>query len=579
MQPLAAGDQLQPAEREVSLKALERIGRLADNMDQMFPTTEYDGCGKCYVGVRRLSRMSDATSSPERQGQHIVLAAAENGGHIIAWADDWEVSGAVNPLDRPEFGPWLRDEMGPYSGIVGADVDRIGRNQLDVLSTGYMMKTKGLTLITYGHPGPWNLDDPNDEMLFSMKALGAQIELRQIQKRNREETVRARKAGQPRQFPSYGYRYVRLVPTGKVDHVELDPVSSAVIREVKDRILADETGKITQNTECARLNRAGILSPTDHRAVLYGRQVKGGQWHPRALAQILTSEAALGYLMHNRRPVIDQNGNKIRIAPPLWDEATRLALIAKLAPKRDASNYRAPKSNRLLVQIAFCGNCGQRLYVHGNKKHQPVYVCIGRVKGLAVSAECKPSPVMTVEKLDAIVAKVFLRDYGRVPQYRQEFDPGTGHDARAAALNADRERLREDRQAGLYDDPEDAEWYRREYKRIGDELRELERTPSRPAGMYWVATGRTMGDLWNEAPDDAERRELLDEYRIRVVLYPRTHERRVWVHGLDPDTESQARHEAAERASAELDAYVEALEDANTYNSRLEDADDYIDAA
>ena len=52
-----------------------------------------------------------------------------------------------------------------------------------------------------------------------------------------------------------------LSPTGKVDHVEIDPVASEVIREVARRILADETGKITCATEAARLNREGIPSP------------------------------------------------------------------------------------------------------------------------------------------------------------------------------------------------------------------------------------------------------------------------------------------------------------------------------
>ena len=36
-------------------------------MDDML-TTDYDGCGRCLVGVRRLSRKTDATSSPKRQG-------------------------------------------------------------------------------------------------------------------------------------------------------------------------------------------------------------------------------------------------------------------------------------------------------------------------------------------------------------------------------------------------------------------------------------------------------------------------------------------------------------------------------
>ncbi len=56
----------------------------------------FDGCGKCFVGVRRLSRKSDATWSPARQRDNVLSAVAGVGGHIIEWADDWEVSGATN---------------------------------------------------------------------------------------------------------------------------------------------------------------------------------------------------------------------------------------------------------------------------------------------------------------------------------------------------------------------------------------------------------------------------------------------------------------------------------------------------
>lgn len=86
-------------------------------MDRMI-TTEYDGCGKCLVGVRRLSRKTDSTNSPEKQLTHVLSAVESVGGHVIAWADDWEVSGATDPVTRPKLGPWLRDEMGPYDGIM-----------------------------------------------------------------------------------------------------------------------------------------------------------------------------------------------------------------------------------------------------------------------------------------------------------------------------------------------------------------------------------------------------------------------------------------------------------------------------
>ena len=513
-------------------------------------TTEYDGCGKCLLGARRLSRKVDATSSPERQRDQVLEAVAEVGGHIIAWADDWEVSGATNPLDRPGLGPWLRGEMGPYSGIAGAAVDRIGRNQRDVLNTGYMMKDEGRLLITFGHSGPWDLDDPGDEMRFSMEAFGAQMELRAIQKRNRDETLRARKAGEPKQKNSYGYRFVRLIATGKVDHVAVDETASEIVRTVAERLLADDSGKITVATEAVRLTRAGVLSPADHRAVMYGREPKGGPWSPKTLAGILTSEAALGYLMHGGRPVLGPDGHPTRIAPPLWDRATRDALIAKCAPKRSGS--RAPKGVNLLSGLGYCGTCGQKLYIAGRGGGM-AYGCTARVRGVPASALCQPAPSMGKPKLEAFVTERFLAEYGRIPLFRREYDPGTGHAARIAELEADRARLREDRTAGLYDHADDVKWFREHYARMGAEIEELSALPDRPASMRWVMTGATVADQWAQATDNAERREILTDYQIRAVLFPAGGKRqRVWIHGLDPDTATEVRAEAARQsASAE----------------------------
>ncbi|MEU6507804.1 recombinase family protein [Streptomyces sp. NPDC046942] len=121
------------------------------------------GCGKCLLGVRRLSWMKVATSSPERQREDVLTVAASVGGHIIGWADDWEVSGATDPMTWPKLGPWLRDEKGPYDGLVAAAVDRLGRNVVDGLNTGYKMRDEGKLLVTYGHDGPWDPDDQADE--------------------------------------------------------------------------------------------------------------------------------------------------------------------------------------------------------------------------------------------------------------------------------------------------------------------------------------------------------------------------------------------------------------------------------
>jgi len=492
-------------------------------------TTEYDGCGRCLVATRRLSRMADDTSSPVRQANQDLKAATDVGGHIIAWADDWEVSGATDPLTRKGLGPWLRGEMGPYDGLVGPSVDRIGRNVRDALNTQVLLTSQGRMVVTADHTGVWDFSDPNQENDWLFKALGSQMELRAIQKRNRDETIRAREAGDPKQRPSYGYMFVRLVPTGKVDHVEIDPVASEVIREVAQRILADETGKITCATEAARLTREGVPSPSDRRAQLYGRKLSGGPWTAKTVKHILCSEAALGYLMHDGRPVID-DGKPTRIAEPLWDRMTHNALVAKTAPKRSGS--RAPKGVQLLSGIAFCGNCGARLYLTGRRADSNAYGCTARVRGIQSSADCKPAPTIGVADLDTQAGEWFLARYGAGEVMRKIYDPGTGHAAQIAELEATRKRLREDRNAGLYDSPDDREWYQTEYRKLGEEITELKALPERKPGMRMVPTGRTIAQEWEKA-DDARRREMLTEFEVRVVLHPAGHAPRVAITGIE----------------------------------------------
>jgi site-specific DNA recombinase len=135
-------------------------------------TTEYDGCGRCLVAVRRLSRKTDKTSSPQRQGDQDLQAAVDAGGHIIAWADDWEVSGATDPMTRKGLGPWLRGEMGPYDGIVAPTVDRVGRNVRDTLNTQALLTGQGRVIVTADHAGAWDFTDPNQENEWLIKAWG-----------------------------------------------------------------------------------------------------------------------------------------------------------------------------------------------------------------------------------------------------------------------------------------------------------------------------------------------------------------------------------------------------------------------
>ncbi|WP_243460023.1 recombinase family protein [Streptomyces sp. M54] len=250
--------------------------------------------------------------------------------------------------------------------MVAAAVDRLGRNVVDCLNTGYKMRDEKKMLVTYGHDGAWNPDDPADENRFTMEAWGAQMELRAIQRRNRDATVKARAAGRPKGKPSYGFQYVRKVMGGKIDQVELHPHASEVLRNVARRILADPDN-VTCSSEAARLNRAGEPSPADHLAVTYGKLTGGRPWLPQSLKNILSRKAP-------------------------WSR----------------------RSNReyLLTTVALCGQCHTRLYTQTLKDAPPRYTCTARNKGWLQAQHCRPAPLINAHLLDAYVEEWFLRELG-----------------------------------------------------------------------------------------------------------------------------------------------------------------------
>ncbi|MGW0854519.1 hypothetical protein [Streptomyces sp. NPDC002690] len=49
---------------------------------------------------------------------------------------------------------------------------------------------------------------------------------------------------------------------------------------------------------------------------------------------MLLSEATLGYLMHQHKPVLGKDGNPVRLCEGLWDRATHEALKKAILNRR-----------------------------------------------------------------------------------------------------------------------------------------------------------------------------------------------------------------------------------------------------
>src|SRR5690606_4366055 len=81
--------------------------------------------------VIRLSRVTDATTSPERQLESCQQLCAQRGWDVVGVAEDLDVSGAVVRFDRkrrPNLARWLAFEEQPFDVIVAYRVDRLTRS-------------------------------------------------------------------------------------------------------------------------------------------------------------------------------------------------------------------------------------------------------------------------------------------------------------------------------------------------------------------------------------------------------------------------------------------------------------------
>ncbi|MEC4838434.1 recombinase family protein [Mycobacteroides chelonae] len=79
--------------------------------------------------VIRLSRVTDATTSPARQLEACLELCKQRGYEVIGTAEDLDVSaGKTSPFDRPQLGDWLTNRRGSsmywlHSAWTGLSVD------------------------------------------------------------------------------------------------------------------------------------------------------------------------------------------------------------------------------------------------------------------------------------------------------------------------------------------------------------------------------------------------------------------------------------------------------------------------
>lgn len=434
--------------------------------------------------ARRLSRVGDFATGFEKQEDTAARYAQEHGHEIVATADDSNVSGSKDPFERPALGPWLRDRLDEYDGIIAAKLDRLGRNARHLQELRAWAEDHGKVLIVVDPslqwPPPEGMEGMPSRVMWELLGILAEAELAAITERNRETQATLRRQGFLVGRPPWGYR---VVMKGAHKTLEPDPDLLPYLRGAIDRSLTGSTLTAT----CEWLDSQGA------------KPLGGGIWHQRSLAQLLRNQ-----ILYGRR--MAANGKLELEVEPVIDYATWKRLQTAL--DGNARRKGAVADNpALLTSIIACAKCRRGMYHHrerkrlanGDERIYEYYRCDGTTRK---PSTCKNT--LRAADVDEWINGEFIGTFGDREVVERVVIPGAGHDAEVELIEADIRAL--DLDAPDFD------------ARLADLRAERSRLlslPPDPDRIEERPTGQTVREMW-ESLDTAGKRDYLRRASVRV---------------------------------------------------------------
>ncbi|MEU9005071.1 recombinase family protein [Streptomyces sp. NPDC048551] len=494
------------------------------------------------LGVVRLSKVSDETTSPERQRRSIQRWADQEGHVVVGWVEDIDVSGGVEPWKRPEFSKWLPSTIGKevssiehrialeesradeYDIICALKLDRLSRRVLHVHTLVEWCERHGKEVATV--EDGINLNTQMGKLLFSLIASFAEGELEAIKARAKSSYNHLVKEGRWRggRIP-YGYRAEKQ-DTGDGWRLVLDDYgtdTAGTLREIVRRLIEGESA----NSIAQWLNEDPTKTPVslDAQLIRNGKPPKGGRWTAANTAKVVRSLNVLGQMEVTEEVVIDgQKTKRTRVVRDTEGRPLQRAepLITQeeweLANKKLDENTSKRNGNRKggspMLRVAFC-TCGEPAYL-GPGRNWPYYRCASRTTH-------KPCPTgskgIAAHVLEGAVEEVFLRAAGDVEIVRKVFRPGVDFTRDIEEVNRALAELREDREAGLYSSELGKQEYRETYKRLDARREQLMAQPTRPDGWDEIPTNETYRERWAKLSTQHEKGKELRAAGVRAVIH------------------------------------------------------------
>ena len=467
--------------------------------------------------VVRLSRLTDESTSPERQREACEQLCESRGWTVVGIAEDLDVSaGTTSPFQRPTLSQWIGDNgtdpgrAGEFDVLVFYRVDRLVRRvrHLGQMLTWSEQYHVNMVSATESH---FDLSTPIGRVIAQLVASFAEMELEAISDRIASAYQHNRQLGKwtgGAQVP-WGY-----LPKQTSDGWRLfkDGKAVPIIEEVAKRVLAGEPLRSVAHD----LTERKIPTAKDRMNAHQGRELKGYGWSSGGLKRSMSSPTMLGYAT-KRDPLRDAHGNIMRDsqerkqygpeeilrgpdgspvqrAEPILTREVFDRVAAELA---DRENRKEPtkRTNALLLRVIYCDVCERPAYqLKGGQGRSDRYRCASA----QYKSTCGNGTVVK-DKMDHLVESAVLGLLGGSERLSRVWDAGEDHAAELADLDATLTDLAGQLGLSVYraGTPQRAVLDSR-IAELSNRRDELAAITTKPAGWSWKPTGETFADWWEQ---------------------------------------------------------------------------------
>lgn len=453
------------------------------------------------LGRLRLSVSTDESTSIERQREVIEQWSQLNGHTVVGWAEDVDVSGALDPFETPQLGEWLDHRAPEWDILVVWKLDRLSRNAIKLNKLFGWCLDHGKTVVSTTES--IDLSTPVGRLIANVIAFLAEGELEAIKERARSSRRKLREIGRwPGGKPPYGYRAVPN-PSGAGKMLEIDPESHAVVQRIIRMCLDDGAGL---STICKTLNADQVPTPAQHYSISRGKTPRPSKWHTSPLRNMLRNPALRGYAHHEGRTVRDDQGNPVVLAVPLISPEDWELVQAHLDKARLPFVDLARPSQSPLSGLVSCFFCGSTLHYSAAPSHRgrpggyQYYRCRNR-------ENCGARPI-PADELEGVARDAFLDEYGNEPIKERVWVPGSSSETELREAVAAVDELVA--LAGTMTSRTAKDRLQKQLAALDIRIAELEQQPSREAHWEYREVGGTYLEEWERLDGDiVGRRELL----------------------------------------------------------------------